>query len=155
MQGITDEDIKWLLELLAREPLAEIEVAVGEDRVLLKKGIPVPVRDTPPKEANEKSPAALLQGPERATAPAVKWEAIRAPMAGVFYRRPSPEAPPYVEVGDEVHIGDTIGLIEAMKLYNEVTSHVRGRIMQFVVEDAQHVEADEVLIYVEPLYAHQ
>ncbi len=152
MQGLTNEDIKWLLELLEREPLAVIEVAVGEDRLLLKKGLPAPAQTTTERGQHERSPAAPLQ--EFKEAPKAKWEAIRAPMAGVFYRRPSPEAPPYVEVGDEVHIGDTVGLIEAMKLYNEVTSHVRGRIAQFVAEDGQHVEADDVLIYVEPLYAH-
>ena len=70
-------------------------------------------------------------------------------MAGIFYRASSPDAPPYAEPGDEVHVGDTVGLIEAMKLYNEVTTHVHGRIVRFLVENEQHIEADQPLALIE------
>lgn len=146
MDKITGDDLKWLLELLKQEQLAEIEVGIGEDRVVLKASAagatpgapPLPVAGTPSRAAAEPP---IPEGSE----------VLRSPMAGIFYRRPSPEAKHYVEPGDEVHIGDTIGLIEAMKLYNEITSHVHGRVVRFLAEEEGHVEADQPLVLIEPL----
>jgi acetyl-CoA carboxylase biotin carboxyl carrier protein len=147
MDSITNDDVKWLLQLLQSAPLAEIEVAIGEDRVVLKAPGVAPV-------------AGPVAAPSPAAAPAAREcaipegaEALRAPMAGIFYRSASPEKEPYVEPGDEVQIGDTVGLIEAMKLYNEVTSHLHGRILQFLVDHEQSVEADAPLVLIEPFHS--
>lgn len=148
MDTISNDDVKWLLELLQSESLAEIEVAIGDDRVVLRAASAVGA--TPHVSPGQAPPA-----PGAACDPTLPdgVEAVRAPMAGIFYRVPAPEAEPYAEPGDEVQAGDTIGLIEAMKLYNEISSHVHGRIVKFLVENEQHVEADEPLVLIEPLHS--
>lgn len=144
MANIGNEDLKWLLELLESENLAEIEVSVGSDTIVLKS-------------PSAKAPIAAPIGgssaaPAAAAAKAVELEVgerLLAPMSGIFYRASSPDTPPFAEPGDGVHVGDTIGLIEAMKLYNEVTSHLNGRIVKFLVENEQHIEADQPLVLIE------
>lgn len=76
--------------------------------------------------------------------------AVRAPMVGTFYRTPDPQAPPYVEVGDNVKPGDPLGLIEVMKLYTTIEAEVAGRIAEIAVETATMVEHDQVLFVIEP-----
>ncbi len=149
MDNITNDDLVWLMQLLQSEPLSEIEVGIGEDRLVLRSAAapaaPALVRAPAPTDGLAASPAAPAP-------PAVPEgvEVLRSPMAGIFYRRPSPDKPPFVEPGDEIQVSDTVGLIEAMKLFSEVTSHLHGRIVQFVPEDGQHVEADAPLVLIEP-----
>jgi len=143
MEPIKNDDLKWLLELLEAEGLAEIEVTDGEDSLLVKAAsAPATVVAGVPAAA----PAVCRPAP---VAEVEVGEKLLAPMGGIFYRASSPEIPPYVELGDDVRIGDTVGLIEAMKLYNEVTSHVNGRIIKFLVENEQAVEADQPLVLIE------
>lgn len=151
MENITNDDIKWLLELLETEGLSEIEVAVGDCEVIVKAAgsaavaavgpVPAAVRLSPGETA---APVATLADPENT-------ERLLAPMAGIFYRSSSPDNPPYAEEGDVVEPGDALGLIEAMKLYNEVTSHIRARVVRFLVENEQHIEADQPLVLLEHL----
>ena len=75
---------------------------------------------------------------------------IKSPMIGTFYRRPAPDKPNFVEVGDEVSPGKVVCIIEAMKLFNEIESEVKGRIVKLLVEDASPVEYDQPLYLVEP-----
>ena len=75
---------------------------------------------------------------------------IRSPMVGTFYRRPAPDKPPYVEVGDQIKPGDVVCIIEAMKLFNEIESEVQGTIEKILVEDASPVEFDQPLFLVRP-----
>lgn len=75
---------------------------------------------------------------------------IKSPMIGTFYRRPSPDKPNFVEVGDEVSIGEVVCIIEAMKLFNEIESEVSGKIVKILVDDASPVEYDQPLYLVEP-----
>ncbi|MGZ5285553.1 MAG: acetyl-CoA carboxylase biotin carboxyl carrier protein [Flavisolibacter sp.] len=75
---------------------------------------------------------------------------IKSPMIGTFYRRPSPDKPNFVEIGDEVAPGKVVCIIEAMKLFNEIESEVKGRIVKLLVEDASPVEYDQPLYLVEP-----
>ncbi len=75
---------------------------------------------------------------------------IKSPMIGTFFRRPSPDKPNFVEVGDEVSVGDVVCIIEAMKLFNEIESEVKGKIVKLLVEDASPVEYDQPLYLVEP-----
>ena len=75
---------------------------------------------------------------------------IRSPMVGTFYRRPAPDKPPYVEVGDHIKPGDIVCIIEAMKLFNEIESEVEGVIEKILVEDATPVEFDQPLFLVRP-----
>jgi len=80
-----------------------------------------------------------------------KYITIKAPIIGTFYRKPSPDKPPYVEVGDIVKEGDVVCIIEAMKLFNEIESEVSGKIVKILVDDATPVEFDQPLFLVEPV----
>jgi acetyl-CoA carboxylase biotin carboxyl carrier protein len=75
---------------------------------------------------------------------------IKSPMIGTFYRRPSPDKPVFFEVGDAVKVGDTVCVIEAMKLFNEIESEVKGKIVKVLVDDNSPVEYDQPLFLVEP-----
>jgi acetyl-CoA carboxylase biotin carboxyl carrier protein len=75
---------------------------------------------------------------------------IKSPMVGTFYRSPSPDKPIYVKIGDTIAPGDTVCIIEAMKLFNEVDSEIAGKIVKVLVEDAQPVEYDQVLFWIDP-----
>lgn len=143
MANISNDDLKWLLELLGQENLAEIEITVAGDSVLVKSPCAAaPVAAQPMAIFAGGAPAAAVVEPEIG-------ERLLSPMSGIFYRASSPDNPVFVEPGDGVHVGDTIGLIEAMKLYNEVTSHLNGRIIKFLVENEAHVEADQALVLIE------
>jgi acetyl-CoA carboxylase biotin carboxyl carrier protein len=85
-----------------------------------------------------------------APAPTTNTITIKSPMIGTFYRRPSPDKPIFVEVGDEVSPGKVVCIIEAMKLFNEIESEVKGKIVKILVDDASPVEYDQPLFLVEP-----
>lgn len=98
-------------------------------------------------------PAAAAPQPAAASAPAAapsNTVTIKSPMIGTFYRRPSPDKPNFVEVGDEISVGSVVCIIEAMKLFNEIESEVNGRVVKILVDDASPVEYDQPLYVVEP-----
>lgn len=166
-------DIKSILELLrfvSKSDLTEVIVEEGEFRLTIRRGgigggaavsvaavptLPAPVPlPAAPSPAVAEAPAAPAPSPkaepEPAPAPA-KTTYIRSPMVGTFYRRPSPEKAPFVQVGDLIQKGQVVCIIEAMKLFNEIQSEVAGKIVRILVEDAQAVEYDQPLFEVEPL----
>jgi acetyl-CoA carboxylase biotin carboxyl carrier protein len=75
---------------------------------------------------------------------------VTSPMVGTFYRAPAPDADPYIEVGDPVTVGQTVCIVEAMKLMNEIESEVKGRVVKILVENAQPVEYGQKLFLIEP-----
>lgn len=79
-----------------------------------------------------------------------KYHEIKSPIVGTFYRAPSPDAEPYVKVGDVVHVGQVLCIVEAMKLMNEIESDVNGKIVQILVENAQPVEYGQTLFLIDP-----
>jgi acetyl-CoA carboxylase biotin carboxyl carrier protein len=97
---------------------------------------------------------AAASAPEKAAkaaeAPAGNTVTIKSPMIGTFYRSPSPDKPSFVNIGDEIEPGKPVCIIEAMKLFNEIESEVKGRIVKVLVEDASPVEYDQPLFLVEP-----
>ena len=99
---------------------------------------PAPVTDIPPAAApvEEKVPSNVVE--------------IRSPMVGTFYRSPSPDADPYVSVGQQVEIGQVLCIVEAMKLMNEIENEVSGKIVKILVENSQPVEYNQVLFHIEP-----
>ncbi|MFT5511942.1 MAG: acetyl-CoA carboxylase biotin carboxyl carrier protein [Bacteroidia bacterium] len=100
----------------------------------------------------DSAPAAPSSTPaENAPADSLSGEEIKSPMIGTFYRSPSPDKPNFVEVGDEIREGQTICIVEAMKLFNEIESEVSGRIVKVLVDDASPVEYDQPLFIVEPI----
>lgn len=105
----------------------------------------------PPPPAPSAEPAA-----ERAASPTPKAEhatglvQIKSPMVGTFYRSASPEKPPFIKVGDDLEVGAKVCIIEAMKLFNEIESEIKGKVVKILVEDASPVEYDQPLFLVEP-----
>jgi len=136
--------------LLEKSDLAEIEVEAGETGIVLRKPsalAPVSVVAAAPAGEAPAGPAAPAGAPE--AKPAYIRE-VKAPLTGVFYAAPSPTAPAYVTVGQRVEIGQVIGLIEAMKLFNEIKSDQAGRVTRIVAESGKLVKAKQTLIEVEP-----
>ncbi len=144
--------IDKLSSLLEKSDLVELEVQAGESAIVLRK----PAALLPAAAAP--AAAAPVAGPDPAGAaaaaepavPASAARAVRAPLTGIFYAASSPSAPPYVKVGQQVAVGQIIGLIEAMKLFNEIKSDASGRIVRIVAETGKLVKAKQPLIEVEP-----
>jgi acetyl-CoA carboxylase biotin carboxyl carrier protein len=108
-----------------------------------------------PQQTQPTLPSAPQPSAEQPKAPAAQQApsntvTIKSPMIGTFYRRPSPDKSNFVEVGDEVNPGKVVCIIEAMKLFNEIESEVKGKIVKILVEDASPVEYDQPLFLVEP-----
>jgi len=112
---------------------------------------PMQAMATAPVVAAQPPAAGAAEKPAKAAeAPAGNTVTIKSPMIGTFYRSPSPDKPSFVNVGDDVEPGKVVCIIEAMKLFNEIESEVKGRIVKVLVEDASPVEYDQPLFLVEP-----
>jgi acetyl-CoA carboxylase biotin carboxyl carrier protein len=143
--------IDRLAGLLDRSDLVELEVEVGGTGLVLRKPAAVATGPAPAVAGIADSPGGgPLQEATEAVAVAER-PAIRAPLTGIFYASPAPGSAPYVQVGGEVAVGQIIGLIEAMKLFNEIKSDVAGRVIRLVAESGALVKAKQPLIEVEPL----
>jgi acetyl-CoA carboxylase biotin carboxyl carrier protein len=144
--------IDRLAELLYRSDLVELEVESGGTGLVLRKAVPGAAAAAGAPQAssgvapNAPEPVAAGHDPVPPTVPSVK-----APLTGIFYASPAPGSAPYVQVGGEVAVGQVIGLIEAMKLFNEIKSDLAGRVARVVPESGSLVKAKQPLIEVEPL----
>ncbi len=130
-----------------------ITIKQKEQQVQMIQASAAPVYHQPAPQAlpqqSSAAPAAAPAQKSEATVPS-NTITIKSPMIGTFYRRPSPDKPNFVEIGDEVAPGKVVCIIEAMKLFNEIESEVKGRIVKLLVEDASPVEYDQPLYLVEP-----
>jgi acetyl-CoA carboxylase biotin carboxyl carrier protein len=138
-----------LTGLLERSDLTEIEVESGGTGLVLRKAsaiAPVPALGGAAPVTGSERGAATVASDGSSGRPSVK-----APLTGIFYGAPGPGSAPYVQVGGEVAVGQVIGLIEAMKLFNEIKSDLAGRVVRVVAESGQLVKAKQPLIEVEPL----
>jgi acetyl-CoA carboxylase biotin carboxyl carrier protein len=142
-----------LAAVLDRSDLSELEVEAGGTALVLRK--PSAIAGAGTVAAAAASPAAPSDSPDApAAAPsdrAPTRPSIKAPLTGIYYSSPSPGSPPYLTAGGEVSVGQVIGLIEAMKLFNEIKSDLAGRVVRLVAENGQLVKAKQPLVEVEPL----
>ena len=151
--------LKKLIDLVQESGIAELEITEGEEKVKIVKGgeatvTPVapataPLAGAPiaaPASAPATAPAAAAAAAEE---PAQSGHVLKAPMVGTFYRSPSPEAKPFVEVGQNVKAGETVCIIEAMKLMNEIEADATGMIKAILVESGQPVEYGQPLFIIE------
>ncbi len=146
-----EDDVRWLLDALAEHGLQEIEVQEGELRVRVSAVGPVAAQPQPVvQSAAPAAPAQPKPEPAPSAPAAPSGIPVTSPMAGIFYLQPSPDAEPFHDVGDRVEAGDVVGLIEVMKLFNEITTPVTGVISKFEVENEARVEADQPLMYISP-----
>lgn len=139
--------IQELAELLKENELTEISVKEGDKEVIIKKEGSAVFAPSMPSSFNASVPAS---GETLVCTPVEKkGKPITSPMVGTFYKAPSPDAKPFVEIGSVVANGQTVCIIEAMKLMNEIESDVSGKIIEICAEDGQPVEFGQVLMYVE------
>jgi acetyl-CoA carboxylase biotin carboxyl carrier protein len=148
--------LKTLIDLVSESGISELEVNEGEDRVrIVNGGSPMPSGQSAHAHI---VPAPIMQAaptaPPVSAAPATEVPAAetgfiaRSPMVGTFYRAPNPESPNFVKVGDTVKVGQTLCIIEAMKLLNEIESEQAGVIKEILCENGQGVEFDQPLFVI-------
>ena len=150
--------IKTLIELLEESGISELEVKEGEESVRIARhptGSAAPMMHyamppaLPAAAAPPPAPAAVVASTAKPAA-ASKGHAVKSPMVGTFYRAPSPGAKPFVEVGQTVKQGQTLCIIEAMKMLNQIEADVSGVVSEILVENGQAVQFDQPLFMVEP-----
>ena len=152
--------IKKLIDLLEESNLAEIEIKEGEESVRLARAPQGMVAMAPAASYVQAAPAAAapmpMQSPtEAATGGHAKaggelpdGAVVRSPMVGTFYASPAPDKPAFVSVGQSVKAGDTLGIIEAMKMFNPIEADVSGTVLKVMVESGQPIEFDEPLFVI-------
>jgi len=145
--------IKKLIELLHDTDVAEIEISEGEESVRITRGstnqvvVQTPQMTAPQTIAAPQAAAQpAAEEPSGVTAPA--GHQVKSPMVGTFYRSPSPDAAAFIEVGSEVKQGDTLCIVEAMKMMNQIEPDASGKILAILVDDGDAVEFDQPLVVI-------
>lgn len=149
------KDIKTIVQLISKSGLKEFEYQSSDFKIRIKNAVYL--------ENQKIEPLVALKPSVSATAPADvklvsqqqeksdnKYLSIRSPMIGTFYERPAPDKEAFVKVGDKIQVGQTVCIIEAMKLFNEIESEVSGCVVKVLVENASPVEYDQPLFLVDP-----
>lgn len=142
--------VKKLIELLEESGIDELEIREGEESVRISRHSKTPAQQyyAPAPMAAPvaaPAPAAPVAAAEAPSAPKLNGTVVRSPMVGTFYRTPAPTSPAFVEVGQTVKKGDTICIVEAMKMMNHIEAEVSGVIESILVENGQPVEYDQPL----------
>ncbi len=144
--------LKTLIDLVAESGISELEVTEENDKVRIVNKVQTvavaapAVTAAPVVAAAPAAPAAAAPAP--AEEPVVQGKTVTSPMVGTFYRAPNPGAEPFVKVGDHVEAGQTLGIIEAMKLLNEIEAETSGTVKEICVENAQPVEFGQPLFII-------
>lgn len=150
--------IKKLIELVEESGISELEISEGEESVRISRtaanaGFPVMQQAyAAPMLAPQAAPAAAPAATAAAEAPAkaeISGHIVRSPMVGTFYRTPSPDAKAFIEIGQKVNVGDTLCIVEAMKMMNQIEADKAGTVKAILVESGQPVEFDEPLVVIE------
>ncbi|MFH0855174.1 MAG: acetyl-CoA carboxylase biotin carboxyl carrier protein [Candidatus Omnitrophota bacterium] len=146
------KEIKEMVNLMNENDLLELEVEKDGMRIRLKKtqigaeGFNGPIVVERQAAVN----AGAKQAAEPAKEALAKTIEVRSPMVGTFYRAPSPEASPFVEVGQNIEPGQVICIIEAMKLMNEIKAEIRGKILEILIDNAEPLEFGQAIFLIEP-----
>ncbi len=142
------EKLESLIEIIQGTDITEIELNEDDIKIRIKRGYHTSGVE---KFSTTQLPASIQEAPQVDEAEGSTADEIVAPMVGTFYRAPAPDADPFVEVGDQVKPGDTLCIIEAMKLMNEIEVETKGKIVDILVENGQPVEYGQPLFTIEPL----
>lgn len=157
------KEIQNLIKFVAKSGASEVKLEMKDIKITIKTGsdktkttiiqqpslaqIPLNTQNiVTPIQVQEESPITTAETKEEDT----KHITIKSPIIGTFYRKSSPDKPEFVKVGDEISAGDTVCVIEAMKLFNEVESEISGKIIKILVDDSSPVEFDQPLFLVDP-----
>jgi acetyl-CoA carboxylase biotin carboxyl carrier protein len=159
------KQIQELIKMINKSNIGEVSIEEKDFKITIRQKEETitqvvsasPVAHALPQSVAPAFPAALPAASSQPSAPAAQPSAseanlitIKSPMIGTFYRRPSPDKPNFVEVGDEVSPGAVVCIIEAMKLFNEIESEVKGKVVKILLEDSSPVEYDQPLFVVDP-----
>lgn len=172
MPDLSFGEVGEILHLLQEVECAEIDLEWGDLKIQVRKAGSSPQATTAQQQAASLASNNELPARETAAVPAParpdvlegaveapdgdaevpsNWSSVRAPMAGTFYRSPSPNEPAFVEVGAPVEAGETVALIEVMKLFTELKAEVAGKVARIDVPDGSLVEFDQALVWIEPV----
>ncbi len=147
--------VKKLIELLDESGIAEIEITEGDQSVRISRNAPnvsapAPVHAPPPAAAPSPAAAPAAEAPAApAAADDNEGYAVTSPMVGTFYASSSPEASPFVQVGDQVNEGDTLCIVEAMKMMNQIEAEVSGVVKSIRVQNGEPVEYGQILFVID------
>ena len=155
------KEIQNLIKFVAKSGASEVKLEMEDVKITIKTGASktettivqaaspmaqMPVQAAAPVTTEAPVPAA----PAANTDENANYLTVKSPIIGTFYRKPSPDKPSFVEVGDTINAGDTVCVIEAMKLFNEIESEISGKIVKVLVDDSSPVEFDQPLFLVDP-----
>ncbi|MDB4171538.1 acetyl-CoA carboxylase biotin carboxyl carrier protein [Polaribacter sp.] len=152
------KEIQNLIKFVAKSGASEVKLEMEDLKITIKTGsektettivqaAPMP---TMQQMAAPVAPEAAPVAPAAASNDEDKYITVKSPIIGTFYRKPSPEKANFVEVGTEINVGDTVCVIEAMKLFNEIESEISGKIVKVLVDDSSPVEFDQPLFLIDP-----
>ena len=146
--------VKKLMELLEESGMSEIEIKEGEESVKISRYGNSPAPAQHPIQSFVQQQAPVSSAPSSQTAspneqPQETVQSVTSPMVGTFYSAPSPTAKPFVSIGQKINQGDTVGIIEAMKIMNQIESDQSGTVVEILVKDGEAVEFGQSLIVVE------
>lgn len=160
------KEIQNLIKFVAKSGASEVKLEMDDIKITIKTGSgdaePTYIQQVPmhgqmqqaiPQQHAPAAPApqaAASDAKESASDESDKYITVKSPIIGTFYRKPSPDKPVFVEVGDSIKTGDVLCVIEAMKLFNEIESEVSGKIVKVLVDDSSPVEFDQPLFLVDP-----
>ncbi len=157
------KEIQNLIKFVAKSGASEVKLEMDDVKITIRTGSDqeityvqqaAPMQAAPAQQAAAPATAQAPAAPATPAAPAVtendKYITVKSPIIGTFYRKPSPDKPTFVEVGDSIKEGDTLCIIEAMKLFNEIESEVSGTIVKVLIDDSSPVEFDQPLFLVDP-----
>ncbi|SFC97278.1 acetyl-CoA carboxylase biotin carboxyl carrier protein [Algibacter pectinivorans] len=156
------KEIQNLIKFVAKSGASEVKLEMDDIKITIRTGSDsdttivhqVPAAQLQPQPVISAAPVTEAPAPAAAAAPAAsedsKYITIKSPIIGTFYRKPAPDKPLFVEVGQTIGEGDVLCVIEAMKLFNEIESEVSGKIVKILVDDSSPVEFDQPLFLVDP-----
>jgi len=141
--------IKKLIEMLQESDLREIEVKEGEESVRISGGNIEHYQVQAPVQVSTQAKASSVTEATEEISQPLSGNHIISPIVGTFYRKPAPNKPPFVEIGDKVNAGDVVCIVEAMKMMNEIKSDFTGTVSSIEVDDAAPVEFGQILIVID------
>jgi acetyl-CoA carboxylase biotin carboxyl carrier protein len=154
------KEIQNLIRFVAKSGASEVKLEMEDVKLTIRTGSgktettivqAAPMQNVPQQVAAPAAqPVAAPAEPSKTESDDSKYVTIKSPIIGTFYRKPAPDKPNFVDVGSEIGIGDTVCVIEAMKLFNEIESEISGKIVKVLVDDSSPVEFDQPLFLVDP-----
>lgn len=153
------KEIQNLIKFVAKSGASEVKLEMEDIKITIKTGsgkTETTIVQAAPMAAAPQAPVSAAPQATETAAPAKvesddsKYITVKSPIIGTFYRKPAPDKPSFVEVGTDISVGDTVCVIEAMKLFNEIESEISGKIVKVLVDDSSPVEFDQPLFLVDP-----